>query len=959
MIYDKNFLKYLDEKQYKEIFAKIVLLSIDEEPILEFQGSITSGSINIDGASAVRRTCSLSAVVTEEFESLTYVEMLKKKFKLDIGLKDGQIITWFPQGIFVCTSWNITHNLNSLNISLQGQDKMCLLNGTIQGSLPSSIDFGNIEDVNYEYTVVTDDEDYVQNFFYLKDEEGLYHLCKLPTRPAQPIYRKGRPITTITKIPIKHIIKNAVNVYGNERQENIIINDIDDFGYELMEYRGDEYLYILINSESKIASNIVFGNTRVYLTNTKKNVKIDNSESESKNDYIHYYTNAMQQIYSPEGLEYTEVQLDESVDAEKYYVYRVGYGDTAGYRITDLTYAGDLIANVGDSLTSVLDKIVQMLGNFEYFYNLEGKFVFQKKRTYVDTNWSPVEDGYIRNLYEDDSIAYFFEGSNLITTFQNSPNLTNLKNDYAVWGEKESVSGEKLPIHMRYAIDKKPTHYRAFDGNFYLTDSSVLESFKEEIKQSLLEEIYERIKSFKPQYSVPVELQTPVRQEDGSWSPGWWDIRDWAEYYEALTREKPIYTMRWYSQNDLSGCVYTGDMPRLNGVSTNSYVWLLIYDPDTGRYNAQHGSGNPHDGKVDLEIKYESYYNENNVLQTTVVVPEERKEFISPYRGCSNNHTYLVFLENDIKRDGNLVYFYNPNFPGMDDLSFEEIVKAQVEKEFKEYIKSGIFKWVDWREVIYQMALDFYKHNTEDDFYLQVAENNSQYPTGKTGYENYYADLQGFWRLLYNPTPDPEKVDREKELEFWGNPDKEEEAPYVSSGEDGDYWNIEVRRSPHSLLFWFDFFEGYDLNNYAVYNIGARTKAVTDNQVKAIYFKDTPTVLFFTPGQIDVLAKKSALPSGYSYINLPIIYENLFTISAQGKSAKNEIDNMLYNYGYCSESISLSAVPIYYLEPNTRIQVRDEKTGIDGEYLVNKITIPLNHNAVMQIQATKAPERIL
>ena len=68
---------------------------------------------------------------------------------------------------------------------------------------------------------------------------------------------------------------------------------------------------------------------------------------------------------------------------------------------------------------------------------------------------------------------------------------------------------------------------------------------------------------------------------------------------------------------------------------------------------------------------------------------------------------------------------------------------------------------------------------------------------------------------------------------------------------------------------------------------------------------------------------------------------------------------MLYNYGYCSESISLSAVPIYYLEPNTRIQVRDEKTGIDGEYLVNKITIPLNHNAVMQIQATKAPERIL
>jgi hypothetical protein len=47
--------------------------------------------------------------------------------------------------------------------------------------------------------------------------------------------------------------------------------------------------------------------------------------------------------------------------------------------LTDLTYAGDLIANAGDSVTSILDKIKSMLGDFEYFYNLDGKFVFQKK----------------------------------------------------------------------------------------------------------------------------------------------------------------------------------------------------------------------------------------------------------------------------------------------------------------------------------------------------------------------------------------------------------------------------------------------------------------------------------------------------------------------------------------------------------------------------------------------------
>ena len=49
---------------------------------------------------------------------------------------------------------------------------------------------------------------------------------------------------------------------------------------------------------------------------------------------------------------------------------------TCGYRITDLVYPSDLVLNVGESLTSMLDKIVSMLGNFEYYYNLDGQFVF-------------------------------------------------------------------------------------------------------------------------------------------------------------------------------------------------------------------------------------------------------------------------------------------------------------------------------------------------------------------------------------------------------------------------------------------------------------------------------------------------------------------------------------------------------------------------------------------------------
>jgi hypothetical protein len=51
-------------------------------------------------------------------------------------------------------------------------------------------------------------------------------------------------------------------------------------------------------------------------------------------------------------------------------------GNAVGYRVTDLTYAGDLISSIGESLTSILDKIKNMLGSFEYFYDVNGKFVF-------------------------------------------------------------------------------------------------------------------------------------------------------------------------------------------------------------------------------------------------------------------------------------------------------------------------------------------------------------------------------------------------------------------------------------------------------------------------------------------------------------------------------------------------------------------------------------------------------
>jgi hypothetical protein len=130
----------------------------------------------------------------------------------------------------------------------------------------------------------------------------------------------------------------------------------------------------------------------------------------------------------------------------------------AGYEKTKLVYAGELIGKAGETLTSVLDKIKNMLGEYEYFFGLDGKFYFQKKPVQIQKLNTSIWDD-VKTEQEEVPYAYEFEDLSLFTTFNNSPNIKNLKNDFTVWGNKKSVTGSSLPIHMRIAIDKKPEKY--------------------------------------------------------------------------------------------------------------------------------------------------------------------------------------------------------------------------------------------------------------------------------------------------------------------------------------------------------------------------------------------------------------------------------------------------------------------------------------------------------------------
>lgn len=370
-LYDSDFLKQVDLQKNKEQLAKITVLDWAENPIQDITGIVTGGSLNIDGSSAVRRTCNLNIYIKDTENNITNINhflSLNKKVKVEIGFKnttkkylDYEII-WFPIGTYVIITPSISHSTSGTSVSLQLKDKMCLLNGDVGGVLPASVTFSEMEYVN---------------------EEGLI---------------------TVVKPSLYQIIQEAVNHWGGEQLGKIIISDLDTKIKKVMKWTGDSNIYL-------------------YKDNNIWKVSTSNP-----------------------GIEGT-------ITIKPY--------DDIGYIYTDFCYTGDLVGNAGDSVTSILDQIKNTLGNYEYFYDLDGNFIFQEIKNYLNTSQSTIE---IQNLNQDDYIidqskgktVYTFDDSTLITSYSNNPQFNMIKNDFIVWGSRETPSGQKVPIRYHLAIDKKP-----------------------------------------------------------------------------------------------------------------------------------------------------------------------------------------------------------------------------------------------------------------------------------------------------------------------------------------------------------------------------------------------------------------------------------------------------------------------------------------------------------------------
>lgn len=870
---------------------------------------------------------------------------------------------------------------------------------------------------------------------------------------------------TINKIPLEKIIREAVHTYAQEPYHNIIINDLDEYGLEQLTFKGDSPLYAIREADN-IGSDASY---QLVMSEQTGNLPELVEDAEFRTDTLTDAisgTNDSTWVYQDSAGWHRD---DAHSSSKAYTVAKLEYGDDIGYRITDLTYPGDLISSIGENLTSILDKIKTMLGNFEYFYDVDGRFIFQRKRTYVDTVWSQLvkdsesDDSYVDYVNSDrKKFSFNFEGNRLITAIQNAPTLTNLKNDFVVWGKKKTPIGTEVPIHARYAIDVKPQVYRALNGRIYIANDAdeikVLQNFVDIdpsilVEQQIDSERLTAIRNFDVvNMELPNYLTRPVKQANNTAEPfsaGWWDIDTWAEYYKLLTGKTPHGTMKFYSRNNVVGRQSCSEIEPLS--DRTSDVWLIQVRDNY--INTGHGSGVYNENNTHLCTYYKTVVDENdnyyidsnleNSVQISIgsgnnrtVLQLQRVDteipMHAPYYGCADTHTYDFFKVSDALY-GYKTYFYNPDFPSVEfpggyAAAYEQAM-AEAAQEFYITNQSIIMK-VDWREIIYQMALDYYAAqgcsegnpiydldnniviDNPDHFLFAVGElNQAFYPTGYTGYEQYYTDLQGFWRTLYDPFYTPQLIwstgeymntvkpidgsiyyTKTKEWQesqiidcniqyYFNNQVYGASIPTSSIAEDSIddiqnkiakygiqdltdkrlYWSTAVFEDPEGLDFWFDFLDGgTELQQFSVPIAGDRTKVVNADKASAIIFREVPPFIVYDKDEqsIDELKKRRQSQSAYIFIQLQKGYSQYFTVSYRNTSVKNKIDELLYEFAYCIENITITALPIYYLEPNTRIYVQDKTTNIEGEYLVSKITIPLTYNGTMSITATKAPNRL-
>ena len=944
---DLRFLKELDELNIKEQFVKIIVLDWLENPIANIEGRVSGGSMNLDGSSAVRRSGSITFICDDEYYNVLDVNNLisiNKKIKIEIGYANttDKYIEydkiWFPQGVFVIINPSITHNNQGLSISISFKDKMCLLNGECGGVLPASVTFHERE-----------------------EEDG-----------------------TITRVTYYQIIQELVSEFGGEQLGKIIINDVDTRIKKVMKWVGDEPItlkgsgqkktdWLFIDGYSKGSQITAEDNAPLWSklavkttdeedstititctptepeqTYSLKIVYCDSAEGSSEGDTEEEYVNlegrqertlTIRKTDKLDGLwfgvqlydafpQYYTLSITVENPAGSTFQIEAQPQDDIGYIYTDFCPTSDLVGNAGQNVVTILDNIKKQLGNYEYFYDIDGNFIFQEIRNYLNTSQSTneyntlISQGYLTPALTKS--VYQFTDSRLITAYQNTPQYANIKNDFIVWGIRESAAGAKMPIRYHVAFDTKP-----YVGNTYYCFTQTDDYGQESISRV-----------FSPKHGLNKTIPTNALPTTGR-GDAWYVIQPDTEAQTEGDQndgneETTIPTSDFY----LFNCTL---IAKSQAVQMNGDLYEFNFDHNITLQKGQ---------KYIIELSML----DQTRFETALTLPSDKQRHISGRFNDKipvgdgfylNTKAYAWYFLYSPDEQGEKTFrmFSFEKRPKDDDYKPLESRDYDLKLTTEDFV--SIYSYIDNETEQNQWQLFEQNVSDKDTQPKTVITQNYQtelYIQGVAmpGSNRYYSELAVEWPKMFQL----------KKHASANSP--------ITWRDEPTYSTIDLEKQiPANPDYYLDIIESTSkVGEFSIPSIGVRSKVWSDNAVNCIFETDPPDIILIEAGTPHTEADRvEAMNNGDPYYQVPSSIYNALAGGGYQNSAFNAIRDILYQYTNYNESITLTALPIYYLEPNTRITVEDEKSSIHGDYMIKSISRPFDCNGTMQITATKALER--
>ena len=257
--------------------------------------------------------------------------------------------------------------------------------------------------------------------------------------------------------------------------------------------------------------------------------------------------------------------------------------------------------------------------------------------------------------------------------------------------------------------------------------------------------------------------------------------------------------------------------------------------------------------------------------------------------------------------------------------------------------------------------------------YVKVDIINIYYgdPTASTAYLAYdwrtALYLQGLYGI-YNESTD--KGDYYEELAaYWPRVyDLENQQWYIE--------NKDMDKPDFILLtegcYYLDFLDSLETSfgEWSVSNIGRRTDVVSNDKINCLFEPEIPNYNILNgehsgDSRYNILGqewtleneKKESRKNAEPFIQVPTEIWNNISTGGYKNSAFEQIKYELYLHTRYQKSISLTSIPVFYLEPNSRITLSDSTTQTFGDFIVTNVRITLGPGATMSVAATETLER--